>query len=104
MLADGGDSAGARAIIGGLRNTSILSKASVDPRFRAFLPAGFDFRAAGESELARDREVMAIHSDRLAAIVNTAGTLRMLGRPQEAIDLLLAAGPRVADQKEFADR
>ncbi|HEY5721907.1 MAG TPA: hypothetical protein VIT45_06255 [Allosphingosinicella sp.] len=103
-LADAGDSAGASAIIGGLRSTSILSKASVDPRFRAFLPASFDFRAAGEAELARDREVMAIHPDRLAAIINAADTLRMLGRPQEAIDLLLAAGPRVADQKEFADR
>ena len=104
ILADAGDSTAARQIIAGLRNASILSKASVDPRFRAFLPASLDFRAAAEAELARDRDAMAIYPNRLAAIVNTAGTLRMLGRPQEAIDLLLAAGPRVADEKEFTDR
>jgi tetratricopeptide (TPR) repeat protein len=103
LLAESGDAAAARPIIAGLHNVSNLAQASLDTRFRDFLPKEIDFRAAAEAELTRDREQMAIHPDRLDAVVAVAGDLRRLGRPQEALDVLLAAGPGLAEAGAFKD-
>jgi tetratricopeptide (TPR) repeat protein len=103
LLADSGKAEASRPIIAGLQSASLLAQASVDPRFRAFLPAEVDFRAVAEAELARDKDIMSFHPDRLYALVVVARDLRRLGRPQEAVDLLLAAAPKVADAETFKD-
>jgi tetratricopeptide (TPR) repeat protein len=102
-LAEKGDMAGARSAFAGITNASILAQSSLNPRLRTLVPAGLDIRAAAESTLAADREAMARHSDRLDALINVARDLRQLGRPKEAVDLLLAAGPRLEGNGEFSD-
>ena len=104
ILADAGDAQGARAIVQRLVMPAQLAAASLDIRLRGFLPADLDLRAAAEADLARNREAMALHPDKLRPIFEAAGNLRQLGRPQEALALMQSFAARVEDPKAFTDR
>jgi tetratricopeptide (TPR) repeat protein len=104
MLLDSGDREGARSIVVGLKNPSILARASVDLRLRDLLPADVDIRAAAETELAVHRDAILQYPRLIAPIYEAAGNLRQLGRPAEALALLLAAAPRLDVPNGFTDR
>ena len=97
LLLREGDATGARRIVTTLRTPSQLAEASVDRDLRGFLPADFDVRPAVESALAVYREAMARDPDRLMPIIDTANTLRQLGRGEEALTLLQGAERRLED-------
>jgi tetratricopeptide (TPR) repeat protein len=104
ILAESGDSAGARAMLARVRSPESLAEASVDPLLRPLLADGLDLRAAAEAELARDRDLIARYPVKLDPILWTVGDLRRLGRPQEALDLLIGVQARIADEAAFTDR
>ena len=104
MLAEGGDRAGASAIVAGLGSPSLLASAMLDPNLRPFVPATLDLRAAAEARLARNRELMARHPDRLDPLIDVAADLRRLGRPSEALDLLKSVLGRIDQPDSFTDR
>jgi tetratricopeptide (TPR) repeat protein len=95
MLAADGDSEGARRIVTGLRDPSQIAAASLDPALRHFLPAEVDIRGAAESALAAHREAMARQPDMLAPMLDAVMNLRQLGRAEEALGLLQAAGKKL---------
>lgn len=103
QLADG-DYKGAAETVRGITLRWVLMDLSVDQRFRAMLPPDLDLRAAVEHDLAEARAIMAAHPDRLSAVIETAGILRQLGRPQESLALLEAARVRIeGDGEPFSD-
>jgi tetratricopeptide (TPR) repeat protein len=104
MLLAAGDEAAAGPLIAGLADPTALVRASLDPRTRAFVPPSVDFRAAAERQLALHKQAAAIHDDRLAPLNYAADDLRLLGRPQEALELLQSASARVDDPATFSDR
>jgi Flp pilus assembly protein TadD len=104
LLFESGERDRARDIVIHLKDPSLIARASLDPRFRGFLAADPDIRAAAEAELAAHREAMALHPDLLLPINNAAGDLRLLGRPREALALLQAAEGKVDDAGAFTDR
>jgi tetratricopeptide (TPR) repeat protein len=104
LLAEAGEQDAARAQVAALRSPYWLRQASVDPRLRAFLPADLDLRAATEAMLAADRDMMARRPDRLNPVLNAAGDLRELGRPEESLQLLQSVAAKVEDPAAYADR
>jgi tetratricopeptide (TPR) repeat protein len=104
ILAERGDREGARLQLAALRSPYWLRQVSVDARLRAFLPADLDLRAATEAMLATDKEAIARHPEQLDPLLNAAGDLRELGRPQEALQLLQGAAARIDDAAAFSDR
>lgn len=104
LLADSGDAQGARATVARLVMPKQLAAASLDPRLRAFLPADPDFRAAAETDLARNKEAMARHPDKLRPIFDAADNLQQLGRPQEALALMQQFSSKIDDPDAFTDR
>lgn len=104
MLLRVGDETGAAALTAALVSPEALVKASLDARTRKFVPEPLDFRAAAERQLALHKEAAAIYTDRLAPLNYAAHDLRLLGRPQEALELLQSASARVDDPAAFADR
>ena len=104
MIERPGGEAEARARISELTSPDALRDASLDPRLRPLLPAGFDLRAATEAMLKLDLKFAAAHPDRLRPITFAANDLRALGRLDEAVALLQTAVPRLRDPKGFSDR
>jgi tetratricopeptide (TPR) repeat protein len=103
MLADDGDKAGASKMIALIEEPSLLIRTSVDPRLRFAVPVDFDARAAVEKALTKARDVAAAHAASMAAVLEVARYLRMLGRPQEALATLEAAQPEGAARESFDD-
>jgi tetratricopeptide (TPR) repeat protein len=103
LLAEEGDGAGARAMLATITSPYLLTDVLFEPRLAALFPAGLDLRAATEAALAKDRALAERYPDRLGPIVGAAGDLRLLGRSQEALDLLQPALARAADKEAFAD-
>lgn len=102
-----GDVAGAAALVREIEDADTLFDLSLDLRFRAMLPPDFDVRAATEAELALAREEMRIRPDALAPIAGAARSLRVLGRPKEAIELLETAradGKRLEQYSDAVDQ
>ena len=104
ILYDAGDKAGAAALIHDIDDARIANELSLDPRFRPMLAADFDVRAGVERSLAKARDLMRQHPDRLEPIVQVAEHLRRLGRPQEALAALDAARPSIAQKGAFKDQ
>jgi tetratricopeptide (TPR) repeat protein len=104
MLAEGHDTAGARAMLRGIKDPGLLTEGLFDPRLRGFLPAGLDLRASTEAQLTIDREARARYPDRLDPILKLTSNLRRLGRPQEALTLLQSVEREVDDPAAFKDR
>lgn len=104
MLAEGGKTQEARAIVAKLETPGSLAAASLDPRLRHFLAAEPDIRAAVERSLARHREAIARYPDRLDPLLGASRDLRELGRPAEALQLLEPAVARIGDPSAFTDR
>ena len=103
VLAEAGDTAGARAALAGVTDPVTLIDALFDPKVAALLPADFDMRAAAERQLARDRALAERHPDRLAAIDAVANDLRRLGRPKEVLALLQPIVARTDAATAFVD-
>ena len=104
LLHADGDVAGAAALVGRIEHPSVLIDLSLDPRFRAPLPPGFDVRPSVERALARARTDAARRPELIRPVVDAATFLRVLGRPREAVDALEALRPRIANPEAFADR
>lgn len=104
MLAEAGKTEEARALVAQLETPSSLAKASLDSRLRGLLSGNPDIRAAAERSLARHRDAIARHPDRLEPSLRAAGDLRRLGRPAEALQLLEPAAGRIDDPAAFTDR
>ena len=90
MLLDAGDRAGAAALLADIGSPSELADIFLDPRLRPLLPGSFDLRAAVEQHLATMRTFAALHPDTINPVVMAAIDLRLLGRPQESLDILHA--------------
>lgn len=103
LLADAGETEKARALVARLDTPSSLASASLDSRLRNLLPRDPDIRAAAERSLARHRDAVARHPDRLQPLLGAAGDLRQLGRPAEALELLESARDRLDDPGAFTD-
>ena len=102
-----GDRAGAAALVGRIERTQILLELSFDPRFRGMIAADFDPRAAAERELARAGAEMERYPMALAPLTDAAESLRLLGKPKEALDVLETAranGKKVTDYSDADDR
>jgi len=104
MLAEAGKTDEARAVVARLETPSSLASASLDSRLRAFLSGDPDIRAAAERSLARHKDAIARHPDRLEPLLLAARDLRQLGRPAEALKLLEPAAGRIDDPESFTDR
>jgi tetratricopeptide (TPR) repeat protein len=101
-----GDSTGAAALVAAMDSTSILVELSFDTRFRGIMPANFDPRATAERELDRTRALILRYPNALAPRIDAALTLRVLGRPKEALDMLEAVradGKKLADYSDAAE-
>lgn len=103
ILAERGDKQGATALIARISDPSELISISVDKRLKAFMPAGFDERAATERWLARARDVAASQGASLSAVLEIVETLRDLGRPEEALATLKAIPIDGKNEQSFAD-
>jgi tetratricopeptide (TPR) repeat protein len=103
LLAQEGDSAGARTVLATITDPGLLTDAMFDPKLAPLLPPKFDLRAAAEAGLARDRAIAERHPDRLDPIHNVATDLRRLGRPQEALALLQPVLARAAEAGAYTD-
>ena len=103
-LARNGDTERARTVIGNLRLAYALRDASLDPDVRALLPDDFDLRAATEKQLAMFKTMEKERPSLLANTLEVAGTLRSLGQPAKAVEVLEAARPYGALEKMFTDR
>jgi tetratricopeptide (TPR) repeat protein len=104
LLYKDGDPVGTAALIRRIVNPGSLVEISLDPRFRAMLPADFDLRRSVEQALAGARTDAARHPDLLSPTIEVATYLRVLGKPQEAIAALEALRPRIDDPAAFGDR
>jgi tetratricopeptide (TPR) repeat protein len=104
LQVDHGQAEQARSLVAGLQSPRALAEASLDPRLRSFLPAELDIRPAAEAQLARHRAAIGLHPDELGPLLLAAADLRLLGRPQEAVDLLQTAADRIDDPAGFSDR
>jgi tetratricopeptide (TPR) repeat protein len=90
ILADAGDRPGAAALVADIGDPRTLIDIALDSRLVPLLPAAFDVRSAVERHLAEMQGFAALHPDRLYAVLQAAIDLRMLGRPQESLDILKA--------------
>lgn len=96
MLANGGDLAGAKAIVQGVTNPGTLRTLMVDPALRGTIPADFDLRAATERALIEQRGFSDANPDKLGPLLDVTALLRQLGRPAEAITALEQVRSKVA--------
>jgi tetratricopeptide (TPR) repeat protein len=103
LLAEEGDSEAARAVLATITSPYFLTHALFAPRLAPLLAPGLDLRAAAEAALARDRALAGRYPDRLGPVIDAAADLRLLGRPQEALDLLQPALARAAEKGAFTD-
>ncbi|HEY0314543.1 MAG TPA: hypothetical protein VGC56_18865 [Allosphingosinicella sp.] len=103
VLAEEGDTTGARAILATLIDPYVLLDALFDPRVAPLLPKNFDLRAAAEQSLAHYRALADRHPDRLGPIVAASAELRRLGRPKEALALMRPVVARTDLATAFTD-
>ncbi|MDT9600103.1 tetratricopeptide repeat protein [Sphingosinicella rhizophila] len=103
MLVEEGKIEEARAIVTGLENSREVIDASLHPKLRGLLPNDVDFRAIAEKSYRRQLDNMVRNPDRLEPIIYAASELHRLGRPQEALDLLMAPAPRTEGENPFTD-
>jgi tetratricopeptide (TPR) repeat protein len=104
ILAEAGEREAARAMVARIENPITLSEAMLDPALRDLVPPSVDLRALSETSLLGSREAIARHPDRLGALNEAAQTLRALGRPQQALELLQSVSARIDDPAAFEDR
>ncbi len=90
ILSEAGDRQGAAALVGLITDPQTLIDTALDPRSAPLLPVGFDLRRAVERHLDEMRAFAALHPDQLYAVLQAAIDLRLLGRPQESLNLLKA--------------
>lgn len=100
LVAERGDAARARTLIGEIESCATLLEISFDRRLRALLPGEFDARKAVERDLERARATAARYPKYLEPLIQGARSLRALGRPKEALALLESAR---ADGKALSD-
>ena len=94
----------ARSLLADLVSPGAIASARLDPRLRPLMVGAPDERVAAEQQLAQFRRAIRDHPDQLSALVQASAVLRMLGRPQEAIDLLQSVADQVDDSTAFVDR
>ncbi|VWX54624.1 hypothetical protein NOVOSPHI9U_690004 [Novosphingobium sp. 9U] len=103
ILVDEGKTEEATALVSRIKVPTTLVSTSLDPRLRPLVPAGFNPRAETERFLATLRDLAASHSGLLAVVLETATTLRRLGRPEEALATLQSVDPEGPRAAEFND-
>lgn len=106
LMAERGDEARARTLIGEIESGATLLEISFDRRLRALLPADFDARKAVERDLERARAAAARYPKYLEPLTQGARSLRALGRPKEALALLESAragGKSLSDYEDASD-
>jgi hypothetical protein len=109
-LADAGDMAGAARVLRRIDVPFNLTRALVDRRFFAIVdadPQHYDVHAVAERRLAEDRATAAANPNLIQGPTQVAADLRMLGRSEEALALLVKAEPMlqsaaVTDLDEYA--
>ena len=98
-----GDIAGAKTLMAGVLSPRIMIRASTDPRLSSILPADFDVRALAEQRLAQLREIAVSHPGSMAAVLDIAQYLRMLGRAEESLATINTASPMDVQAAGFTD-
>ena len=91
-------------LVQSLESPDLLAKASLDPRYREFFASDPDVRAVGEERLAFHRRRIEQMPQMLGPVVSAARDLTLLGRPQEAVNLLRSVEPRLKQKDAFFDR
>ncbi len=102
LLSSKNDTEGAKAALIELQDPEYLVAASLDPTLQKVLPA-IDFRAAAEKELDRVTTLNKLYPEWLSGNVRVARLLRMIGRPQEALAVLLPLTSRINQSEKFRD-
>lgn len=93
LLLDEGKQSSAAALVSSMVEPDALVAVSLDLRLRTLLPADFSVRMAMERRLEQARSSVATHADSMSAVLDMADLLRRLGRVEESLAVLEAAGP-----------
>jgi tetratricopeptide (TPR) repeat protein len=104
MLVKNGKGRQARDLLLEIKEPDDLVEMSLDPYFRSLLKDFPDVRNATEEQLNTERQLLAAHPNLLQPYNRVSGSLRSLGRPQEALDVLMLAKPQMEDPNWFEDR
>lgn len=104
VLYDVGEKEAALGLVAQIETPSTLMAVSVDPRFLAAVPAGFNARNAMEVHLARLQEIALRHPASLDVVIEIAAAQRRLGQPDAALATLHANDPTIAGARAFADK
>lgn len=103
LLMAAGDPKKAAEVVGTMESSALILQLSLDSRFKAMIPADFDERQRAEAELAKALAERRSHGDLLVLVLNASSSLRALGRPEEAVKLLLSAKEQPGGLEAFKD-
>lgn len=103
LLMATGDTKRAAEVVGTIESSALIVQLSLDSRFKAMIPADFDERQRAEAELAKALTQRRSHPELLVLLLNASSSLRALGRPEEAVALLLSAKERPGSLEAFKD-